>query len=305
MQFDSRISLFFFLVSLNDLTSLLLLIFTDPLGFIDDSSVLELDVRFINQIIKGSLILHLKANSSHNDKVRNIPHFNRVITYFRCSMLILHGNIPMSLQQSIEFAALQYLIYYSSRVSNSNSIFCNPLEFISKEYRNVRGIAKQIVQEHYDSQIFSFSIAMDELIHKFTNLLQSEYIFFHAKEIKKKHILQHPKLINIYLGVSIRGLISMHPMTKRILSTVEYQSIKSWKYTEEAFIYQNGHDEKIVALKTIQGYCISTLITAYLHQISINVNINADKQTHATSPKSLGKVSVAIVPEEDNLYESI
>ena len=289
----------------NDFTCFQYLYIHNSLDFFDDSSALKLDTGFVNQTIKGSLILHLKANSLQIDKVRAIPNCNRDITYFRCSMLFLHGNIPMSLQQSVEFAALQYQVYYSSRVSNSQSLFCSPLEFMTKEYKNVRGIANQIIQEHSAIQTFSLSKAMDAMIHKFVNLPQSDYIFFHARDIKKKHILQHPKLINVYLGVSLRGLITMHPITKRILSIVEYQSIKSWKYTEEAFIYQNGHDEKIVALKTIQGYCISTLITAHIYQISNINDSNADMYTHATSPINLGKVSVAIIPEENNFYESI
>lgn len=234
-----------------------------------------------------------------------MPLCNREISYLQCCLSILHGNIPISLQQSVEFAALQYQVYYSDRILSSHSPICSPLEFISNEYKNVRRIANQIVQEHSALQAFSLSTAMDALIHKYVNLPQSEYIYFHARVIKKKHILQHPKLIDIYFGVSLYGLITIHPITKRILSIVDYRSIKSWNYTEEAFIYQNGHDDMIVALKTNQGCCISSLISTYVHQITNNISSNAD---NSTSVRSQGKVqndSVSILPGENNLYESI
>ncbi|KAI6649955.1 hypothetical protein LOD99_6319 [Oopsacas minuta] len=117
------------------------------------------------------------------------------------------------------------------------------MEFISTEYKQIRGISKQILQEHDNLKTYTVSMTMDALIHKYMNLPQSQYLFFNVRSITKT-AMKIPKMIPTYFGLSLNGIVYVHPITKRILNTLEFNSLKRWKYTNDAFIYHIGLNDQ-------------------------------------------------------------
>ena len=269
--------------------------------------ILDLEISFISQNIYGSTIFQIVVKSNTvPDKMDFHPHFNSDQHYLRCCYSIIHCNIPITLQQAIDFASLQYKGYYFHRVSNKKSEYCSPWNFISDDYKPIRGISKQIHQEQENLKLYNFSMVRDALIHQYMNLPQSGYIFFSVKEIRKK-VLRHPKLVPIYFGVSTTGLMTVHPISKRILSSYDFNAIKSWKYTNEAFIYKIGLDNNLTAIQTNQGFCISTIISYFIEGILLTTpreEIRISKQPSIQMP-SLSTTLGTENADMDNVYESI
>ena len=221
--------------------------------------------------------------------------------YLRCCFSILHCNTPITLQQAIYFASLQYQGYFFHRVSSIASEYCSPWHFISDDYKSVRGISKQILQEQEQLNFSNFSMVKDALIHQYMNLPLCDYIFFSVKEIRKK-LLQHPKLVPIYFGISTTGLLTVHPLSKRVLSSYNFHALRSWKYTSEAFIFKIGLDKNVTAIQTNQGFCISTMISYFIDGI---LETSSSEQFPISNHSLDKKHSIVTNLDTEMVYESI
>ena len=254
---------------------------------------LDLEASFISQNIDGSMIFQIvRKCDALPEKTDFSPLYNSNQHYFRCCFSIIHCNTPITLQQAIDFASLQYKGYFFHRVSNTKSEYCSPWHFISDDYKSIRGISKQIHQEQENVQLFNFPMVRDALIHKYMNLPQSGYIFFNVKEVRRK-VLLHPKLVPIHFGISSSGLMTVHPISKRILTSYDFHALKSWKFTNTAFMYKIGTDKNVTAIQTDQGLCISTIISYF---------INGILETTVSEEKKLSKLSSSKRNSDNNIF---
>lgn len=184
---------------------------------------LESDARIADALqnqIEDRLILRLRFVSPRELDCSD-PHFLDML-YVECRTSIIDGAHPTTLQQAVQFAALQMQITHSNydpltHVAN----FLDTKEYLPAEHRQVDLVEEDVYKEHRKLK----GLKVREAKIKYAKLLSSlpsfgiSYFVAREKTEKSAHY-DH----DILVGVNFESFLCLHPVTKVVLDRYPLQT---------------------------------------------------------------------------------
>ncbi|KAJ3182603.1 Talin-1 [Gaertneriomyces sp. JEL0708] len=197
------------------------------------------------------------ANIDRNDPVQ----LN--LMYNQAKEMILSGKHPCTLDEAVQFGAIQLQVQSGSHEPDKHkSGFIKLKEFIPPEYsKGGKDLEKRIYAEHAKLQGLGELNAKFRYVQLSRSLKTYGITFFLVEDetVKKK------KNAHFLLGVTKQSVVKLDPITKDILKEWRLTQLRRWAASPNSFTMDFGdYADAYVSVKTQEGEQISQLIAGYI-----------------------------------------
>ncbi|KAI8799801.1 hypothetical protein BJ742DRAFT_115886 [Cladochytrium replicatum] len=245
----------------------------------EGSRWLSTDKTLCEQGIGEADMVTLKKKFFYSDQLvdRNDP-VQVNLLYNQCKASIIEGQLPCTMDEAAQFAALQCQIQFGNHEPDKHKHgYIKTREFLPEEFAKSKEAEKKIWSEHRKLQ------GLTELNGKFRYVQLSRSLrtygitFFKVKE----RVPKKSKLITVLLGVTRSSLMRVDADTKETLKEWKLTQLRRWAATPNNFTLDFGdYSNTFYSVQTKEGEAISQLISGYI-DIILKRRKEADKAVEA------------------------
>ncbi|XP_062512011.1 talin-like [Corticium candelabrum] len=231
----------------------------------DDLHWLSHDKTLRSQGIPENQVLLLRKKFFFSDQNISTDDPRQLnLIYVQSHDAIVDGTHPCTLEESIQFAALNCQIVFGNydAVKHKPGYISEDLKnYLPKEYTKVKGIERRIFQEHAKFTGMSQLNAKYRYIQLCRSLKTYGVTFFLVKEKMKGKNRLVPRL----LGITRESIMRVDERTKEVLKTWPLTTVRRWAASPNSFTLDFGdYSESYYSVQTAEGEQISQLIAGYI-----------------------------------------
>ncbi|XP_054725014.1 talin-1-like isoform X2 [Uloborus diversus] len=184
------------------------------------------------------------------------------LLYVQARDAIINGTHPVTVDQAVQFAAIQCQIQFGDHVETKHKPgFLDLKEFLPKDYYKMKGIEKKVFAEHKKYSGNNELEAKVKYVSSARSLKTYGVTFFLVKEKMKGKNKLVPKL----LGVTKDSVLRLDEKTKEILKTWPLTSVKRCAASPNSFTLDFGdYTDQYLSVQTTEGEQIQQLINGYI-----------------------------------------
>eukprot|EP00003_Mantamonas_plastica_P030488 TRINITY_DN759_c0_g1_i5.p1 TRINITY_DN759_c0_g1~~TRINITY_DN759_c0_g1_i5.p1 ORF type:complete len:1776 (+),score=713.18 TRINITY_DN759_c0_g1_i5:304-5631(+) len=214
-------------------------------------------------IEEGSTILFKKRFYFSDHNIDSSDPVQLHLTYSQAVLQILADEHPTTLEEAINFAALQMQIQFGNHNPQVHkSGFIKVKEFVPKQWQKAKNVEKKIYAEHRKL------VGLSELNAKFRYLQQMRALkTFGVTQFMVKEPVKgsKKKFTNLILGITRDSLLRLDPSTREVLDSYPLTTLKRWAAAPSKFTMDFGeYREDYYVVHTSEGDEISALIAGYI-----------------------------------------
>ncbi|KAI9224863.1 hypothetical protein BC828DRAFT_435962 [Blastocladiella britannica] len=175
---------------------------------------------------------------------------------------IISGRHPCTLEEAVQFAALQTQIVHGNHEDGKHKAgFLNLREFLPEEYRKTKEVEKRIYVEHRKLHSVPELTAKHRYVQLCRSLKTYGVTFFAVKEKDPKK----NKIIARLVGISKDSILRCDGETKEVLQSWPLTSLRRWAASPSMFTMDFGdYQDAFYSVQTNQGEQMSQLIAGYI-----------------------------------------
>lgn len=229
----------------------------------DDINWLHHDKTLREQGVDESQVVVLQKKLFFSDQ--NIDRNDPVqlnLLYVQSRDAIVHGAHPCTIEEAIQFAALQCQVQYGDYDERKHrSGFLTLRELVPIDYVKTRNLEKQIVVEYRKLHGMTELNAKFRYIQLGRSLKTYGVTFFLVKE--KLH--GKNKLVPRLLGITRDAIMRVDERTKEIIRSWPLTTVRRWAASPNSFTLDFGdYADSYYSVQTGEGEAISQLIAGYI-----------------------------------------
>ncbi|KAI9206533.1 uncharacterized protein BJ171DRAFT_498098 [Polychytrium aggregatum] len=223
---------------------------------IPDQSLPEQGLTEADTVILKKKFFFTDQNIDRNDPVQ----LN--LLYNQSKEMIISGKHPCTLQEAIQFGAIQCQIQYGNHEPDKHKPGFLPVsEYVPPEYRKSKDLEKKILVEHSKLQGLSELNAKFRFVQLSRSLKTYGITFFLCKEKQQKK----NKLIPVLLGITKQSVVRLDVESKEIMQEWKLTQLRRWAAANNSFTLDFGdYADAYYSVQTPEGEQISQLISGYI-----------------------------------------